>query len=108
MVLNLHPHRLHSNLGWGINYYMFDHYFDFMFPIYREEWFIYAGVGAGLRYWDKRRSNYDGLGVGLLGELGIEWQMRKHFNIGLDITPSYDIFKKVFNNYGSLCLRYRF
>lgn len=97
--------RIHSNIGWGIDYFLFDNCYDFQFPILEEKWVIYAGPGVGLRYWDQTRSDHDGFGFAILGEIGIEHRFKKPVSLGLDWTPFFDLVKTEYNNYGTLCLR---
>jgi len=33
MVLPVKSNRIHSNIGWGIDYYLFDNCYDFRIPI---------------------------------------------------------------------------
>jgi len=102
-------HRTRTNLGWGYEFFMFDNYFDFIFPVYREERFVYAGLGLGLRYWDVNRSSYDGFGFAVAGELGGEIRLRKsNFTVGLDANPSYDLIMEKFILNVSLAARFRF
>jgi hypothetical protein len=102
-------HRIRTNLGWGYEYYMFDNYFHLLFPVYREERFVYAGLGLGLRYWDVNKSSYDGFGFAVIADLGGEIRLkRSDFTVGLDANPAYDLIMEKFIMNVSLSARYRF
>ena len=108
MALLVKSNRIHSNIGWGIDYYLFDNCYDFRIPIINEKWIIYSGPGLGLRYWDKTRSEHEGIGFAVLGEIGLEHRFNSPVTLGLDWTPFFDVVKSEYNNYGTICLRYRF
>ncbi|MDR1584934.1 MAG: hypothetical protein LBS07_01995 [Prevotellaceae bacterium] len=49
----------------------------------------YAGVGAGLGYWDGRNGGNSYLNVGVLGQVGIEYNFNIPLQLSLDYRPGF-------------------
>lgn len=107
-VMPINDNRFRSNLGWGIDYLLWDNFYEFCYPIAETKWNIYAGIGPGLRYWLPRRTEFEGWGLAAVGQVGTEVKLQSKFTIGIDWSPFYDVIKNHFNNYGTVSMRKRF
>jgi len=103
--------RLELDLGW--NYYGFG-----LSGVYQWVWNIsesspgfkwYAGVGAGLGSYHYS-STLNSLGIGILGQIGIEYNFNIPLQLSLDYRPGIFIIPAFWGSYDGICLsaRYRF
>lgn len=108
ITLPLKQNRVRSNIGWGIDYFLFDNYFDYKIPVNLKKWILYLGTGIGIRNWKNNSTKYRGLGIAVLYEAGIEHYYDSKITIGFDWNSYYDIIKLEYNNFGTFSLRYQF
>ncbi len=104
--------RLELDLGW--NYYGFG-----LSGVYQWVWNIsesspgfkwYAGVGAGLGSYHYSSPLINSLGIGILGQIGIEYNFNIPLQLSLDYRPGIYIIPAFWGSYDGICLsaRYRF
>jgi hypothetical protein len=69
----------------------------------------YAGVGAGLGSYHYS-STINSLGIGILGQIGIEYNFNIPLQLSLDYRPGIYIIPAFWGSYDGICLsaRYRF
>ncbi len=72
----------------------------------------YAGVGAGIGAYDYNNYKSNRLNVGILGQIGIEYNFNIPLQLSLDYRPGFYLLNSSSNNfsYDGICLgaRYRF
>lgn len=106
-TIPVEENRLRSNLGWGIDYLLWDNFYEFLFPLGNKGWKAYSGPGLGIRYWLPDRTDKQGWGLALVGQIGIKKRLTAPLTIGIDWSPFYDVVKNHFNNYGTFSVRIR-
>ena len=100
-------------LDLGLNYWGFG-----LSGVYQWVWNIsesspgfkwYAGVGAGLGSYHYS-STLNSLGIGILGQIGIEYNFNIPLQLSLDYRPGIYIIPAFWGSYDGICLsaRYRF
>lgn len=70
----------------------------------------YAGVGAGIGNYKFKTNGTTGLGVGILGQVGIEYNFNIPLQLSLDYRPGIYVVPNYNGSYDGICLsaRYRF
>jgi len=67
----------------------------------------YAGVGAGLGSYHYS-SNLNSLGIGILGQIGIEYNFNIPLQLSLDYRPGIYIIPAFWGSYDGICLSARY
>ena len=101
-------------LDLGINHYGFG-----LNGIYQWVWDLsdladgfkwYAGVGGGIGFYDFNLVNNSGFGIGVLGQVGIEYNFNIPLQLSLDYRPGIYVIPLVYGSYDgiNLSVRYKF
>ncbi|MDR3652373.1 MAG: hypothetical protein P4L34_05305 [Paludibacter sp.] len=69
----------------------------------------YAGVGGGIGSYDFNNTN-SGFGIGVLGQVGIEYNFNIPLQLSFDYRPGIYVVPTVYGSYDGICLsvRYKF
>lgn len=99
-----------ADLGWGFNGLWVSGIYDFLFPI-QDGFNFYAGPGAqlGMFMYHKDGRSLGRFDLGLVGQIGVEYNFDFPLQLSLDWRPSFTFLGGGFGYYGiALGARYRF
>jgi hypothetical protein len=70
----------------------------------------YAGVGGGLGSYNYNNAASSTFGIGVLGQIGAEYNFKIPIQLSLDYRPGIYVVPSIYSSYDGICLsaRYRF